>query len=90
MSDAQYLVPRYFQRNQIQITPADDIRSARRSKLIRMLLDPPGHNNVKLGGDDIRRLATWIDLNAIFYGVYDQEGQALQLVGQPIPMPEIQ
>lgn len=89
-SDAQYLVPRYFQRNQIQVTPADDIRSARRSRLMKMFLDPPGHNNVKLSSDDIRRLAMWIDLNAIFYGVYDQEGQALQLVGQPIPMPEIQ
>ncbi|MDD4869602.1 MAG: hypothetical protein PHR77_03510 [Kiritimatiellae bacterium] len=87
---AEYLVPRYFQRNQIQITPADDIRTARRSRLMRMFLDPPGHNNVKLSGDDVRRLALWIDLNAIFYGVYDSESQALQLAGQAVAMPEIQ
>jgi hypothetical protein len=87
---AEYLVPRYFQRNQIQITPADDIRSARCSRLMRMLLDPPGHNKVQLSSDDIRRLATWIDLNAIFYGVYDSEAQALQLAGKKVAMPEIQ
>ncbi|MBM3861329.1 MAG: hypothetical protein FJ395_17010 [Verrucomicrobia bacterium] len=88
--DAQDLVPRYWMRNQIQITPPDDIRSARRSRLMRMLLDPPGHNNVKLSDDDIRRLAAWIDCNAIFYGVYDSDGQAKQLAGQPVAMPEIQ
>lgn len=87
---AQDLVPRYPQRNQIQITPADDFRSARRSRLIRMFLDPPGHNKVKLSSDDISRLAAWIDLNAIFYGVYDPETQARQLSGQPVAMPEIQ
>ena len=88
--DAQDLVPRYSQRNQIQITPPDDIRSARRSRLMRMLLDAPGHNKVKLSDDDIRRLAAWIDCNAIFYGVYDSAKQAKQLTGQPVAMPDIQ
>lgn len=88
--DAQDLVPRYWQRNQIQITPPDDIRSARRSRLMRHLLEGDGHKDVRLSDDDIRRLAAWIDLNAIFYGAYDPGQQAAQLAGQPIPMPEIQ
>lgn len=88
--DAQDLVPRYWMRNQIQITPPDDIRSARRSRLLRLLLDPPGHCDVKLTADDIRRLAAWIDLNAIFYGIYDPAEQAKQLAGQAVAMPEIQ
>lgn len=88
--DAQDLVPRYWQRNQIQITPPDDIRSARRSRLMRLLLEPPGHHAVALESDEIRRLAAWIDLNAIFYGVYDPAEQAKQLAGQAVDMPEIQ
>lgn len=88
--DANDLVPRYRQRNQIQITPPDDIRSARRSRLMRHLLDGRGHQRVRLSDDDIRRLAAWIDLNAIFYGAYDPEQQAVQLTGKPVPMPAIQ
>lgn len=88
--DAQDLVPRYWMRNQIQITPPDDIRSARRSRLLRLLLDPPGHFDVKLSSDEIRRLAAWIDLNAIFYGVYEPGEQAKQLAGQSVSMPEVQ
>ncbi|MCC6353021.1 MAG: hypothetical protein IT577_03990 [Verrucomicrobiae bacterium] len=88
--DAEDLVPRYRQRNQIQITPPDDIRSARRSRLMRHLLEGDGHQDVKLSDDDVRRIAAWIDLNAIFYGSYDPGQQAAQLAGQPIPMPEIQ
>ena len=87
--DANDLVPRYWQRNQIQITPPDDLRAARQSRLIRMLTAPPGHQGVKLPSDDLRRLAAWIDLNAIFYGVYDAPSQARQLAGDPVPMPEI-
>jgi hypothetical protein len=87
--DANDLVPRYWQRNQIQITPPDDVRAARQSRLVRMLTVPPGHQGVKLPSDDLRRLAAWIDLNAIFYGVYDAPSQARQLVGDPVPMPAI-
>lgn len=88
--DAGDLVPRYWMRNQIQITPPDDVRSARRSRLMRHLLDGDGHQKVKLSDDDVRRLAAWIDLNAIFYGSYDPELQAAQLTGRAIPMPAIQ
>jgi len=49
------------------------------------------HNQIQITPpDDIRRLAAWIDLNAIFYGSYDPELQAAQLAGKAIPMPETQ
>jgi len=35
-------------------------------------------------------LASWIDCNAIFYGVYDSDEQAKQLAGQSVAMPETQ
>jgi hypothetical protein len=35
-------------------------------------------------------LATWMDCNAIFYGVYDSAEQAKQLAGHRVGMPEIQ
>ena len=88
--DAEDLVPRYWQRNQIQITPADDIRGAWRSRLVRMLIDPPGHYGVELPDQDLRRLAAWIDMNAIFYGVYDPAEQEKQRHGRVVAMPEIQ
>lgn len=88
--DAQDLVPRYWMRNQIQITPPDDIRSARRSRLMRLLLDSPGHYDVKLSSEEIRRIAAWIDQNAIFYGIYQPDAQAKQLAGQAVAMPDVQ
>lgn len=88
--DAGDLIPRYWQRNQIQITPVDDIRAARQSRFMRMLLDAPGHHDVKLDAAEIRRLAAWIDLNSIFYGAYEPELQAAQLRGERIPMPDVQ
>ncbi len=88
--DAKDLVPRYWMRNQIQITPSDDIRGARRSRLLRMFTAAKPHSDVRLSENDIRRLAAWIDLNAIFYGVYDPGEQAKQLRGEIVAMPEIQ
>jgi hypothetical protein len=44
-----------------------------------------------LTDEDLRRIATWIDLNAVFYGVYEPAEQlALQREGKPVPMPMIQ
>ena len=85
---AEHLVPRFVQRNQIQITPPGGAYGARGSRLMKLLLE--GHEEVKLSADEIRRLAAWIDLNAIFYGVYDAENQARQLAGQRVAMPAIQ
>ena len=45
---------------------------------------------MKLDADELKRLALWIDLNAIFYGVYLPEDQARQLRGELVGMPEVQ
>jgi hypothetical protein len=81
-------VPRFYQRNQIQVTPAGGKYAALGSRLIKLLR--VGHEDVQLDDNELERLATWIDLNAIFYGVYNAEDQARQLAGQRVAMPEIQ
>lgn len=85
---AKFLVPRYGGRNQVQVTPPGGLYGARGSRLIKLLEE--GHEDVKLDGDEIGRLALWIDLNAIFYGVYLPEEQARQLRGELVGMPDIQ
>jgi hypothetical protein len=85
---AQALVPRFGARNQVQVTPPGGIYGALGSRLIRLLRK--GHYEVKLAPEDLRRLAAWIDLNAIFYGVNLPEDQARQLRGELVPMPEVQ
>ncbi len=85
---AEALVPRYGARNQIQVSPPGGMYGARGSRLIRLLRQ--GHYDVRLAPDDLRRLAAWIDLNAIFYGVNAPEEQARQFRGEPVAMPEIQ
>jgi hypothetical protein len=82
------LVPRFAQRNQIQMTPVGGVHGAIGSRLMKMLCG--GHNGVKLTDADLRRLAAWIDCNAVFYGSFDPADQTKQLAGQPIPMPAIQ
>jgi len=85
---AEALVPRFGGRNQIQVTPPGGMYGALGSRLVKLLRK--GHYDVRLGPGDFRRLAAWIDLNAIFYGVTDADLQARQLRGEPVPMPEIQ
>jgi hypothetical protein len=85
---AKALVPRFGGRNRVQRTPPGGLYGARGSRLIQMLRK--GHNKVELSDAELRRLALWIDLNAIFYGVYRPEQQARQRRGQPVPMPAIQ
>ncbi len=82
------LVPRFGARNQIQVSPPGGMYGARGSRLIKLL--HKGHYEVKLAPDDLRCLAAWIDLNAIFYGVNNPEDQARQFRGEPIAMPEVQ
>ncbi len=81
-------VPRFGQRNQVQVTPPGGLYGARGSRLIKLLRD--GHEGVKLQAGELRRLAAWIDCNAIFYGTYDPTDQARQLAGKAIRMPAIQ
>jgi hypothetical protein len=85
---AETLVPRFVQRNQIQITPPGGVYGARGSRLVKLLTE--GHQDIELLPHEIRSIATWIDMNAIFYGVYDAEGQARQLAGKRVAMPDIQ
>ena len=75
-------------RNQIQQTPPGGAYGALGSPLLKMLR--AGHNDVKLSDSELRRLAAWIDCNAVFYGTFDPAEQADQLNGERIPMPEIQ
>ena len=49
---------------------------------MKMLL--AGHNKVKLSADDIDRLTTWMDANALFYGTFDPADQARQQRGERI------
>lgn len=83
-----HLVPRFVERNQIQVTPPGGVFGARGSRLMKLLFD--GHEHVELSAGEIRRLAAWIDLNAIFYGVYDAEPRARQLAGQQVAMPWVE
>jgi hypothetical protein len=82
------LVPRFAQRNQIQTTLPGGQNGARGSRLVKLLLGR--HEGVKLSSGEIRGIAAWIDLNAIFYGVYEPKEQARQLAGERVPMPVIQ
>jgi hypothetical protein len=61
---------------------------ARGSPLMRELLK--GHQDVTLGDDDIERLATWMDANALFYGTFDPAGQARQQRGERIEGPALE
>lgn len=40
-----------------------------RSKLVRVLKE--GHYDVELSSEDMQRITTWIDLNAVYYGPYE-------------------
>ncbi len=83
------LVPCFAQRNQIQVTPEGGADGAIGSGLIQML--KAGHSKVELTAAELLRIGTWIDMNAIFYGVYEPESHlTMQREGKPVPMPEIQ
>jgi hypothetical protein len=84
------LVGRYVPRTNsgIQISPPAGPISAMNSELVKLL--KKGHYDVKLRDDEWRRVAAWIDLNALFYGSYDRADNEKELHGEPIPMPVLQ
>jgi len=49
---------------------------AKGSRLMRLLTE--GHGNVQLNDRELRRLVTWMDANALFYGTFDHDEQARQ------------
>ena len=61
---------------------------AKGSPLMRMLLN--GHHDVNLGADELDRLITWIDANALFYGTFLPELQAKQQRGERIAGPGLE
>jgi len=87
-STGRPLVTCFPMRNQIQVTPEGGADGARGSGLMHAL--KTGAAGKTLTSEELRRIATWIDLNAVFYGVYEPAEQlALQREGKPVPMPEI-
>ena len=58
------------------------------SSLMKMLLT--GHEKVVLSDEEIERLATWMDANALFYGTFNRDDQARQRRGERISGPDLQ
>lgn len=48
------------------------------------------HFGVQLDRQEVESLATWMDVNALFYGTFDRELQARQLRGEIIPGPGLE
>ena len=46
-----------------------------------------GHEGVVLSQEDMARLATWMDANALFYGSFDPVDQKRQQLGERIAGP---
>jgi hypothetical protein len=61
---------------------------ARGSAVMKMLLR--GHHDVALSRDDMERLVTWMDANALFYGTFDVADQARQQRGERIEGPKLE
>lgn len=85
---ARALVPRFGGRNPVQLTPAGGLYGARGSRLIQLIR--AGHYEAQLSGEELRRLAAWVDMNAVFYGAYGPQDQARELRGEVLGMPEVQ
>ncbi len=83
------LIPRWPQRNRIEVTEPGGENGAIGSGLKKVLADE-NHKDVKLTDEEWRDLATWIDLNAIFFGTTETEFQKDRLTGKRIPMQTIQ
>ncbi|MDR1478671.1 MAG: hypothetical protein LBJ00_06990 [Planctomycetaceae bacterium] len=82
------MIPRFAQRNQIQQSEPGGNIGAIGSGLIKLLRKK--HADVELTPEELRRIGTWIDLNAIFYGTYDSSQLSQQQRGNPIPMPKFE
>jgi hypothetical protein len=80
------LVPYTFSR--LHVSPPAGPISAMGSGLVKLLKN--GHHKVRLSDDEWRRVAAWIDLNAVFYGSNDRRQNEKELLGGPIPMPDVQ
>lgn len=61
---------------------------ARGSALTKLLLS--GHEGVSLTEEEMQRLITWMDSNALFYGTFDPQDQQKQLQGERIAGPALE
>jgi hypothetical protein len=61
---------------------------ARASKLMALLQE--GHEDVVLDEEELERLVTWMDTNALFYGTFDPEDQKRQQRGDRIDGPALE
>ncbi|MCF0233973.1 MAG: hypothetical protein HUK22_03220, partial [Thermoguttaceae bacterium] len=82
------LVPRFGGRNTIQTTEPGGRYGSVGARLMKILR--AGHEGVELTNDELRKFSDWIDLNAVFYGVYELDEQQRQLRGEIVAAPKIQ
>ena len=73
--------------NREPLTLPDEF-GARGTGLMRDLL--AGHEGVRLTPEEVERLATWMDANALFYGTFDEADQARQQRGERIAGPGLE
>ncbi len=82
------MVPCWVEYNQVQTTPEGPGVNALGSGLMGKL--SRGKHGKMLTASEMRTFATWLDLNATFYGCYEEPCLTRQLNGEPVPMPERQ
>ena len=82
------MVPCWVEYNPVQTTPEGPGVNALGSGLVGKL--SRGKHGKMLTDAEMRVVATWIDLNATFYGCYEEPCLTKQLKGEPIPMPDRQ
>ncbi len=73
--------------NSEPLTPPNHF-GARASKLMQLIRQ--GHEGVTLPPEDLERLITWMDANALFYGTFDPQDQARQQRGERIEGPPLE
>jgi mono/diheme cytochrome c family protein len=81
-------VPGDFRKTNSEPLSRPDFFGARGSPLMKLLL--AGHGKVVLSPEEVERLATWMDTNALFYGTFDPQDQARQMRGEAIKGPKVE
>ena len=82
------MIPNWPEYNLVQTTPEGPGTNALGSGLLKKL--SKGKHGQMLTAEEKRMISTWIDLNATFYGCYEEPDLSKQLRGEPIAMPERQ
>ena len=73
-----------------QTTTLPNHGGADESPLLRILVDENHVESVRMTDEEQRRLQLWLDGNAAFYGLQDDEGRRLQRRGEPSEIPKLQ